>query len=471
MLFFLAVTGLFTDSPVLAGEICPPAFYIAELVNARDAARSSLNLYSRDVTGWHQREFDKVVLYRPPLPRNSAVSSSPVYGYRLTTPFASGRFLVDFKASAATGTAPGDTLLVPSGRPGGLRATPREISQLLRSAGCKEGLVSELESTGSGADFAPQFFYLLNCPNMRKPGGGANPVTFLRDSLRISSDEFSYHMNRKNQMLFDRMEIVRNPQDRSPNAISYLENGAFDIRADIKKFFTMHFTSGNVESKVVAHREGLAGTQARLSFDLKLLFLRLDLQLLTDVMFLRDMAFLPMTMKIPAHAEDYVHPNTGVLYSWFTTKGTHVRSDWMHMPPRQRFSSQGELKARANEVAATHCEPSGQCSFRAAVGRTGTEPVVAMEINIRRELLLKGFYPQYVADASSEQDDLGWTWDGKQGDGQVRQGLYFELSSLPKGEHGFEIWLRILPPNASRGSVAFCPSRWNVRDIKVSTSN
>ena len=471
------VTGVFLSEAglALAGASCPGAFYLAELANAKGRPRAEIAAFYRDGKAWRRQMFDSRPLHRPPPLRDPVRYSGDIYPYRLENPFSAGRFMVDFKAAALPRPNPGDTVFFPSGSSGGIRATSAQLKELVRLEQCEPSTVSEIEKVSSIPGANSGWFYLLRCsgnqsktvlPAGQEDNGQFPPVRFDRTDLRVSSSDFSYQMNKLNQMLFERMDIARKQTPGRPDFVTYLEDGAFDIRADLKNFFTMHFTSGNVESKVIAHDEGISGAIVRLTFDLRVLFLRLDLQLATDVMFLPDMAFLPMVMKIPADASRYVHPNTGVLYSWFASEGTVVRDDWMQMPSRQKFSSPAEIKQRAAEVAAKHCDRSGRCFFRAAVGRGADNAIVAMDINIRKDLLLKGFFPQYVPDPAGEKKEFGWSWGAKAGSAKVRQGLYFELSGLPKGEHGFEIWLRIFQPGRqSPEFTEFCPSRWSVRDI------
>ncbi len=478
--FLSLVTGIFpawADETRAAGE-CPAAFYQSELGIPEGSSFADLRVFSLNGSAWREHGFDSIPLHRSPPPRDTVRFPAIHYPYRLDTPFSAGKFIVDFKSLLATLTSSGDTIFLSQENSGGARSNINQIRELVKRERCDGQPASELEYLPAKDPGNLRWFYLLRCKGKgSKKAADAQfsrdqlPVRFNSKDLSLSSADFSYLMDPVNQMLFKRLEISHAETAGGVRLLPYLENGGFDIRADFKNFFTMHFTSGNVESKVVAFQEGISGTIVRLSFAMKVLFLRLDLQLATDVLFRRDMAFLPMTMKIPAEARRYVHPNTGVLYSWFSNEGISPRADWMRMPARQHFSSPKHLKEQSLDIAKKHCDGAGRCFFRAAVGREGGS-IVAMDINIRKDLLLRGFYPQYVADPGGEKKEFGWSWSGKPEPGQFRQGLYFELSGLPAGEHGFEIWLRIFRNgNLAPGQIRFCPDRWNIRDLMISSSD
>jgi hypothetical protein len=349
----------------------------------------------------------------------------------------------------------------------GLKVPPSDLRVFATRAGCAGGRMWEWEQSALGVSGpgSKHFLYLLEC---RRPPEGVSTtsgdylpaVAFDAKALKIESQGFRYQMNRGNQMLFDRLEASAG----NGSMEVFLEDGNFDIRADFKNFFEMHFTSGNVGSKVVANRDESASALARLSFNLKLLFLKLDLQLNTDLLFFRDAVFLPMIMKIPRDAWRYVNPGSGVLYSWFPAPGTRLVEGWIDMPRRRIFKAKGDIKIESRQVAEKHCQADGLCRFRVAVGRGPDNRIVLMELIVARGMVNGGFFPQYVSDAVPEAGELGWSWSGSNSK-RRREGIYFELSQLAKGEHSFEIWLRLIPQDANPESESFCPSGTALREI------
>ena len=443
----------------LARAGCPSAIYagVVGLPNP-PALKRQFFAVSHSKSGWTRVPFDMVPLKHQPVESQAGLLFSP-------QPLSATHFMVDFQEAwwKRPMISDADTIVVPDFL-GGQRASPRELRDYAKRFTCARTWELEQIGIGFAGESQKRFLYLLQCP--RPPEGQGNVLAgeaaplFNSKALTVESSSFRYQMNRGNQMLFDRLEAV----GESRGMEVFLEDGNFDIRADFKNFFGMHFTSDNVRSKIVADRTGVAAAVARLNFDLQVLFLQLDLQLNTDLLFFRDAVFLPMIMRIPRDAWRYVHPGSGVLYSWFPAPGTTMQQAWVDMPRRRKFKTKGDVKVESEQVIKRHCQSDGRCRFRAAVGRGPDSRVVLMEITVNQRMVESGFFPQYVADARSEAAELGWSWKGSKSD-RPREGIYFELSQMAKGDHGFEIWLRLLPFDGDPAATTNCPSETAVREV------
>ncbi len=460
--YFALICATFMGSARLEAG-CPPAIFadVAGLVFP-ETKKSDLLVVSRAKSGWAKVPHDVIPLRFPSRPHRW----QQTLGRNGLQPLSSGRFMVDFRDQWWTRSVVSnqDILIAPDFSGAG-RATGRDLRAYAATLGCPSGRFWEVEQTGfmAGGGSATKFLYLMKCPG-RAAAAEPSMVHFDSKGLSVRSPSFRYQMNRSNQMLFDRLEAA----GASGPMELFLEDGNFDIRADFKNFFNMHFTADNVGSKVVAERNGAAASVARLSFDLKMLFLKLDLQLNTDLLFFHDAVFLPMIMKIPRDAWKYVHPGSGVLYSWFSADKTMLQESWTEMPRRRLFKTKGDVRLEAMQVAPRYCMADGNCRFRAAVGRGAENKIVVMEVVIARNMVESGFFPQYVADARPEVRELGWDWGAGGDDAKSRrrrEGLYFELSGLGKGDHGFEIWVRLMSPDVSPAMASICPAETRVREV------
>jgi hypothetical protein len=454
------LTLKYPASPAFAG--CPQAV-LAESIGfgQMKSDKGNLVLIVRDKGGWSRMPGDWIQM------RRFNEQAGRRKGY-VPEVLSARRFFVDYTNPwwQRKSLANNDALIAPD-FPGGEKASAQDLRLWARTNGCGLGQYWEFEQhafNGSG-ELSRRFAYLLNCATKNALAGDADPsrVQFDAQRLLVSSAGYKYQMNSRNQMLFDRLEAARTDGSLTP----YLEEGSFDIRADFRNFFNLHFNAGNVGSKVKASHSGTGSAVAKLSFDLKVLFFNLDMRLNTDVLFFEDAVFLPMIMKIPRDAWKYVHHGSGVLYSWFPVDGTTQLSAWNRMPGRMPIKNRQELRSKAAEVAAAYCLVDGKCRFRAAVGRGPGDRLVSMEVVVDKAMVEAGFFPQYVADARSEVGEFGWTWNNSSS-GRRREGLYFELSGLGRGEHGFEIWMRLLDPGLSPELAMTCPARTLVREFTVS---
>ena len=443
---------------------CPQSIYAESLAKTGlETQKPDLVLIVRNQDKWSRIPSDWIQLRQ----RSNIDDTGQKY---VPEVLSARRFFVDFSDSwwKRKSLNAKDALVVPE-FDGGDRVTASEIRRWAGNNHCVVIRFWELEQHGlsPAGELSRRFGYLVQCAQGRegktqvgKEGGG---VRFEPQQLLIASSLFKYKMNQSNQMLFDRLDVAGN----SAGLVPYLENGSFDIRADFRNFLNLHFTAGNVGSKVKASYNGNGSAIAKLSFDLKLLFFDLDMRLNTDVLFFERAVFLPMIMKIPRDAWRYVNPGSGVLYSWYPVEGTVQIPSWSFMPARSPFKSRDDIRATASQVAAKYCLGDGKCRFRAAVGRGEANRMVSMEVVVSRSMVEAGFFPQYVADARDEAGEFGWSWI-RYGSDRRREGLYFELSGLGRGEHGFEIWMRLLEPGANPDNAATCPGRTILREFLIS---
>jgi len=456
--------------PATINAGCPQSMYAGSIDRPGSSPeKQDLVFIARDRGKWSRIPADWVQMRQPP----EVSDLTQKYAAEVLS---ARRFFVDLSDSwwKRKSLAAKDALVVPE-FDGGDKASPSDVRSWAAGNHCVINRAWELEqhALSPAGELSRRFAYLLHCgqggQNQKSVTSAIPPVRdipkvrFESQPLLVVSPLFKYQMSQSNQMLFDRLEIASQGKSLTP----YLENGSFDIRADFRNFLNLHFTADNVGSKVKASFNGIGSAIAKLSFDLKLLFFSLDMHLNTDVLFFERSVFLPMIMKIPRDAWKYVNPGSGVLYSWYPVESTVQVPSWAFMPARTPFKSRQDLRAIAADVAARHCLGDGKCRFRAAVGRLEGDRKVSMEVVVNRSMVEAGFFPQYVADARTEVSEFGWSWKN-QGSGSRREGLFFELSGLSRGEHGFEIWIRVVEPGSDSGLEATCPGRTMIREYSMS---
>lgn len=353
----------------------------------------------------------------------------------------------------------------------GTRAPESSLKKWIRQQECSSRVTKFFELSRVGLGEPPQILYVIPCPGASKrlPLARAPisyPVQFDVESLVVTGDLFKYAMNRKNQMLFDRLSVRE-----SGGAWFQLANdGAFDIRADFKSFFTTHFTAESVRSKIENFFVGKSVTLAKLSFGLSILFFKVDLDLETDVLFSRDTVFIPMILSIPKNANRYVHSGSGVLYSWTPAPGFLVDVSAARMPVRREFSENFTSKDQLDEVLTRYCGARGICRFDVALASSFVQGVplrLRMEILIRESLVRRGFFPRLIESVQGEASDAGWVVKRPR---QARNGIYFELSGLESGQHGIDIWLRLEALSNLSQSVGSCADPVSIRRMSVSNN-
>lgn len=240
---------------------------------------------------------------------------------------------------------------------------------------------------------------------------------------QILSRFYSYKFKKDNHMLFDEVKL------KGASEFLISKDSHLYIRSDVKNFFTLNFSSADIESDLKQRRVDPIAAFASLGFYLKVLFFKLTLDLTTDVAFYESSANIPMVMTLPVNAYDRLHRKSGVLYNFRLGESVDPKSIKVNMP----LLNSDELKGNFEKLGLKYC--SDICRYEIEV----TNPVktVHMKINIARNLVEKGMFPWFVDDLAKHRDAMRWTLDDYKG----RVGLYFEVSKLPKGSHPWDLWL------------------------------
>ncbi len=251
-------------------------------------------------------------------------------------------------------------------------------------------------------------------------------VTYRENSSEVYSKYYSYKFKKENHMLFEELTLKGN-QDKVVARDSDLY-----IKSDVRNFFTLNFSSADIESKIMASRVEPMVALASLGFYLKVLFFKITLDLRTDAAFFESSANIPMIITLPVNAKKRLHPKSGVLYSFLPGDGVEVndiKTDMPRLVP-QRLSGEyiSEGLSRCQKV----------CAFELLV--PSGEKTLKLKLSINRSLVEKGLFPWFVPDVSAVTDGMEWSF--RRGfDPKKRIGIYLEMSGLPEGSHPWDFWI------------------------------
>jgi len=326
---------------------------------------------------------------------------------------------------------------------------------------CQGSAVYEIrDGTKSG-----RYSYLTNCPLSQdfsklpqkiKP---ESPVAYDSKKGSLTSDHYRYQFSKKNQLLFTRIDI-----GKGERKVKIAENSDITIRVDIKNFFNFNFTSDDIESYLEDVRVGEIGTNARLSFYLKIFYLfTIKLKLNTDVSFYKDSANIPMVIHIPVDSAKNLNSPSGIIYSWeYNSTSTKIDLG----KNLQILSSENvkTVESGSDKLAALGektCQGSSTCRYR--LGMSPGEDGFFMDFKINKSMVKKGFFPLFTSDVGEYNDRLNWDLDLDKNEKSKRAGIYFESSGLSKGSYPWDFWLRL--GNESEQTYN-CPRPVYVRKIK-----
>lgn len=301
-------------------------------------------------------------------------------------------------------------------------------------------------------DRTQRYAYVTSCGATAPEVSHPPAVSFTKAEHRLESQVYRYRFNPQNYMQFDEISFK--------NATGAWDLVAKDsrmvIRSDVKNFFTMSFDTDDIVSRLEESRLGPVGDLARLSFFLKILFFKIKMSLSTDVGFYADSGHIPMMVSLPVNSYEYLHPRSGILYSWELTPFAKTGAKEVHMPLLDVELVKKGFKDLA-KAGLKFCN-GWDCNYKYNVDLG--ERRLAMDLAIRKSLVEKGFFPIFVEDVEAYREAMGWEV-AKQPAG-TRMGMYFEVSGLPKGGHPWDFWLRL---GGAKDTARTCPAP--VRIAKV----
>ena len=279
------------------------------------------------------------------------------------------------------------------------------------------------------------FGYMGLCPGKVKKEYASVVHLDLKKAV-VNSANYNYKFNPTNHMLFEKVTLL-------PEKEAIASNSRLIIGNDVINFFNIVFDSDDIVSKLEQSSRREIGTAARVSFYLKILFLKIELALKTDLSFYQDSAHIPMVAHLPIHAPDYLNPGSGILYLWEATDdptGVNMPSISDNQKLNQQKFCQGNL-----------------CYFKIVYKRGKRE--FSLNFSIKRNLIDLGFHPKWV---SKKADLKKLKWLDEQEVKPKESGVYFETSKLPKGSHKWNFWLKI-------GSTLTesCPEKMEYRELTM----
>lgn len=311
--------------------------------------------------------------------------------------------------------------------------------QLGMSPPCSTGRIYEVKMSD-----ADQYVYFAYCPARKSLlKAEQRKFQFNPDDRFVRAPTYQFTYSKHNHILFDRINVEGIEVGRAAD---------LRIRSDVKRFFTLDFSSKDVESVIDAHRVGKHAFLANLTFYLKILFFKIDLELNTAMAFFSNAVHIPMVLHMPVEANEWLHPASGTFYTWeidpLFMKLDYSGKELPILEPDQIKAGWQELA----KVGLRFCKAS-ECIYWLR-GKFG-EKSFAMQYIIPKHLVKRGFFPLLTSRAQQSEVALGWRDEDEVDASKNRVGIYFESSGLTKGEHEWEFWIQMGQPAENKS----CPRK------------
>lgn len=296
-----------------------------------------------------------------------------------------------------------------------------------------------------------QALYLFACREPAKPGSTSlkappeadSPVTEMRQAVVTSDYYYRYH--NQNKLLFASLALAK----ATPGSYQLIASVANQqIVGNFKNFFTMTFDNNDFHVKELSTQRGPVGVYSQLNFLLRVLGMKLDMDLVTDVYFYPEGMYTPMILHMPIDAKKYLKRGSGIIYSWQQQSG--FRWEPGRLAGEAGVPGLISLKDTAG-VLAKYCQSSCYFSIRGQAQAGGRH--IHLHFRLPRYLVAKGFYPVYFDDDAKLAKALGLKVatapTHKPGEGR-RTGFFFEAFDLRKGSHRWDLAIDTRGPASLR---------------------
>lgn len=266
------------------------------------------------------------------------------------------------------------------------------------------------------------FAYIADCKKaMAFPNSVRVPIQFFKADRKVESPWYQYTYDKLNHLLFNRIDIKNGHQ-----WVEVAENAQQYIHADVKKFFTLNFSSSDIKAQLAQYWHGSVSMMGLLKFYLKVLAFEIEFSLSPEVQFFDQAVYMPMNMSIPLDLSQYLNPGSGMIYSWRSPQSVNWELKKTDFPmygqnlDKKRFCTQDS------------------CKFQLAGSLL--EQDFSMDFIIPKSLVDRNFYPQLFFDEIPNLYEL--SEEDKALTGYQKMGVYLEVSKLPKGDNNWDFWVR-----------------------------
>ena len=299
----------------------------------------------------------------------------------------------------------------------------------------------------------PTFGYIARCQSSDSNSITVNPtlpVTIESKDRKITSSQFEYIYNPRNELLYESLSAVT-PDGR-------LLRSAYDanigLRIDVKKFFTLHFDDGDIESYVNASKTGELGVVESVAFYLRLFALKFDLKINTIASFFKSGANIPMIVDVPVDAAGRLNPASGSIYTLKLDKAEFE----MDHPLSSMPNFDGKLVSAGSEdikkAGLRRCK-GNRCEYK-MMGRLENNSF-ALAMSVPREAVEMGFFPMFVYDVKEFKNDLGWKGADKSTPNE--RAIFFQTHNLTKGKYKVDSWIIL---GADSQKATSCPAEADI---------
>ncbi len=257
-----------------------------------------------------------------------------------------------------------------------------------------------------------------------------NYVVWNIKDAQITTNRYRYRFDPKNYLVVRGVDVARKDSKGEFFFEPIIDSSTMAVKVDLKYFVTLNLNHRDLNSRLDAYKSGPIRSIIRVSFTYKLLNIKFELGMYTEISFFANAVFLPAIFYNPVDGPKRLNKGSGFYYGFNTFKSTDTLNLTSNMPD---YQTPGILTNLFSHEKNADTNPSRYW----VIGNTDKE-LIYMSLVPSQSLLRQKVTPHLYKEkkgASETQARFNKGKDLALGQGPVNLALFFDLTKFSEGEH------------------------------------
>lgn len=259
-------------------------------------------------------------------------------------------------------------------------------------------------------------------------------VTLDMKTSQVETDMYRYLFNQKNYLMVKDF-YVKSQKDPLQKLLS---SSTFYLKLNLKYFFSISINHNDINSDLEEHKVGPVRAIARVNFNYKIMAMKIDLGMYTEVVFFKNAIFLPAIMENPIDAKSLLNKDSDFYYGFAmidNPKNFAIESNMSAYP--ETNASKAEDRYWFSSVS----KGSKQDDYQ-----------IYLEFEPSTQMVKDNIKPRYFVDNQPAKKILKRTEKPRPpGKSRANEGIIFPVEELQEGEH--EVKVALFVDNTSKADT------------------
>lgn len=269
-------------------------------------------------------------------------------------------------------------------------------------------------------------------------------VVFNRADALVHTSRYKYQFDPKNWLVAKSVEVAKS--DTLP--IEYepvLDSTTFYMKGDLKYFITVEANHRSIDSELESWHSGPIRSIIRVSFYYRLLKLKIELGMYTEISFFSNAVYLPAVIYNPIDGHKSLNPGSSMYYGLAfrdNPKDYSIDTNMSFFDPSSSSLLRNSKSFLDKVMGKARDQKSSEGLYW--VSAQGQGRSMYMEITPSKDLQKDGVAPMLYRENKSSQEMKDRHNDDilPLGKSPVNLGIYFDVTKFAEGEHvmGFRLF-------------------------------